>query len=396
MKSTVIFYRNLLKSLSFLLVYASAFVIVSGFISGVNQYEMCELVISFLFPFYVVYFNTKNAQKGIAAAFCLMSSCLVYQELSGSYYSLVFILAVSLLLAKLFEIKRVSYAAFAGFFALILVALLFGYLHPLLNEYLKAFAKLISGKGALFGVVKSFYELFISDSLTKLFYNTSYSKSEVINGGIVSGAVNVFKADRNNSVCAEYLTGAYFADIFLPLGIFASLIKSMRDDLKLAFVFSLAASVITGESTLFLLFVLVYNPVLYFAFILVSYISYIVPPLINLNVGFVNNASLIELFKYGNNWGYFLITGVVLSILMYFVSRLVISRFKLSYGRFYPKKVRKIISSLGGEDNIIRIKSENVFVSNPNLVNILTLDCDIHGDKITLNPAELELIKEYF
>ena len=396
MKSMVIFYRNLLKAASFSLLYASILLIISGVVSVIDEGGFAEISLSFLLPFYTVYYSTKNAQKGAAASFCLLSGTLVYHSLTENFFSLVFVVIVSALLSLVFYKMRISYAVLTCFCVLFVIALSFGLLHPLLFEYLKAIAKLISGRGALFGALNEVYSLFISDDFNDLFYNTAYSKSELISGKIVSGAVNIFKADSNNSVCAEYLTGKFFVNVFLTLGVFVSLIKSMRDDLKLAFVLSCICAVTAGNTLPFALFLLVYNPVLYAAYILVTAVSYIIPPLINLNIGFEENASIISLVKYGNSWGYFLITGVVLAVLTYFVCRLVLSRFKLSYGRFYPKKVRKIISSLGGEENIVSIKNEAVRVSNPNMVNILTLDCDIHGDRVSLNPDDLELIAEYF
>lgn len=396
MKSMVIFYRNLLKSISFSVVYISPLVILVSLIPNIKNSDFCELLFSLLLVFFCVYYSTKNAQKGIAAAFCTAAGNLIYYGFSKSFFSFVFVIILSVLFSKLFENMRISYGAAVAFISIFIFSYIMGVLHPYLFEYLKAFSKLIAGRGYVFGFINNVYDIFVSGNLSELFYHTAYSKSEVINNEIVSGAVDIFKAYKSNSVVSSYLTGKYFVNIFLSIGVFISVIKSMREDLKLPFLLTVLTSVISGDARLSSVFILAYNPALYVAYLIAVFVSYLVPPLINLNIGFIENGSIIELFRYGNSYGYFIATGIVLAVMSYLLSNFVVSKFKISHGMYYPKEVKKIISSLGNEDNIEKIENDEVFVSNPNLINILTLECDIHGKRVILNQEQLELIKEYF
>jgi hypothetical protein len=72
-----------------------------------------------------------------------------------------------------------------------------------------------------------------------------------------------------------------------------------------------------------------------------------------------------------------------------------LSKFSIDDNHF-PKKVKKLIESLGGENNIECVKNNNVYVKNPNLVDILKLDCDIHENVVNVNADELNMLKDYF
>jgi hypothetical protein len=141
---------------------------------------------------------------------------------------------------------------------------------------------------------------------------------------------------------------------------------------------------------------LLYNPVLYFSYLILIFISYFVSSLLDIRIGFINNGSIIELFKYGNDWFYFILAGVVIAFLSYFTSKLVTSNFDFQNKSILPKEIRKIVKALGGEDNIVKIFRNKVYVENPNLIDIIKLDCEIHENEITLCFDDLELLKEYF
>lgn len=91
-----------------------------------------------------------------------------------------------------------------------------------------------------------------------------------------------------------------------------------------------------------------------------------------------------------------MITGFVIAVMTYFLFQIVISKFDIEKKKLLPKEVKKIVVALGGEKNIERIKMDKLYVKNPNLIDVLKLDCDINGNEITLHYGDLELIKEYF
>ena len=396
MKSTVIFFRQFLNSSSKPLLYVSIFTIFVGIVPLVNTGDITGLIMSFLLPFYFSFYKTKSAEKGVVAGFSVLCADLVYYSFSSVHFSLVFILIFGVCATDILKKQRISYAFCILFLSAFSIAFIFGMIYPLLYEYLKGFASLIKGRGFIFGTVNNLYDILFSDKLSKLFYHYGYSRTEFINNEAVSGAVDIFKTDSLNSAVGEYLTGKYFVNIFLTLGLFFAVYSKIGEEMRFSFIAVCMCAIITGDVRLLSFFILLYNPVLYGAYLFAVAASYLIPSLIKLNIGFESNGSVIELIRYGNSWGYFLLTGAVLAFLMYFLSRLVISKYALSDGNYYPKRVKEIISFLGNERNIEKVKRNTVIVRNPNLVNILLLDCDIKGNMVSLNEEDLELIREYF
>ena len=396
MKSTVIFYKRILNTASKPLLYVSIFSLFVSLIPLIKAGDSIGLIMSFLLPFYFGFYETKSAEKGVVSGISIMCADLLYYSFSSYHFSLIFSLIAGICAIKVLMNQRISYSFCILFLSAFCLAFVFGLIHPLLNEYLNAFVKLISQKGFLFGSLSNLFDILFSNRFTQLFYHYGYSKTELINNGVVSGAVDIFKADENNSVISTYLTGKYFVNIFLTLGVFFALYKRLNEEVRLTFAAVCLTAILTGDVRLFSLFILIFNPVIYLAYLLAVSVSYLLPSLIKLNIGFENNGSIIELIKYGNSWGYFLISGVVLAVLMYFLSNLVMSKYKLSSGAYYPKEVKRIISLLGNESNIKKTQNNTVIVKNPNLVNILSLDCDIKGNVVSLNEEDIELIREYF
>ena len=396
MKSTVIIYRDLLKQLSTPMLYLSAFGVLSLLItSGEIKDGVCILT-SVFFPFYIVFSDTKNTQKGIIAAFCTVSSDIVYYSFSGHFFSILFSVILGVISLKIIKDMRLSFAIVSLFVSFVLFAFAAGLAYPLLSEYLKAFASLLTERGYAFGSVKNLFDLAVSDSLSDFFYHTSFAKTVVAGGKAVSGAVDIFKENAVADVISQYLTGQYFVSIFITIGLIFSICKSLNENEKYALIAVSVCAVISGDVRLFSLFILLYNPLIYIAYLFIIAGAYLISALLKLSVGFENAPSLVELIKNGNSWGYFLITGFVLSLTAYFLSRLIISKFNLSHGSYYPKDVRIIVSMLGGARNIQKAENGKIFVRNPNLVNILMLDCNIKGNNVLLNEDEYELIKEYF
>ena len=118
--------------------------------------------------------------------------------------------------------------------------------------------------------------------------------------------------------------------------------------------------------------------------------------LIDIRVGYETSASLFEMIKYIDKPIYFLLIGALSSILMYFAAVLVLSKYDLENHRILPKSVRQLTKYLGGEENISSIDNGLVYVKNPNLIDILMLDCLIKENAVTLNTEDYDLIKKYY
>ena len=396
MKSTVIIYRKINEYLAYPFMFLSAFIIVTGILPFINAGDCLGLICSVLFPFYVVYNVNKSAEKGIICAFCTLCGDIIYFGFTSSHFSILFCLIISIVMSKLSDGMRLSYLSAVLFITVVALSVVFGLINPLITEYLKAFSSLIKGKGFLFGMINNAYMLGVSDKFSYLFYHTDFGSSTLSGGKILSGAIDIFKYAPDNSAVSQYLTGKYFVNIFLTLGLLFALFKRLSLNSRLALVSVCAAGILTGDVRCISLFILIFNPFIYLAYLFVIGVSYLIPELLGLKIGFTESGSISELVRYGNSWIYFIVTGAVLTLLMYFSCRLVMAEFSLSDGNYYPPRVRKIISCLGGEENITDVKRGRVTVSNPNLINIISLDCDIHGNMVILDKEDFELIEEYF
>ena len=115
----------------------------------------------------------------------------------------------------------------------------------------------------------------------------------------------------------------------------------------------------------------------------------------DIRVGFIDNASVIEMIKYMSDTGYFLAVGLVCGALVYFISKYAVEKYDFDTYRFIPPSVKKLLDALGGAENIEKAENDYVTVYNPNLVNILKIDCEVCENKIMLSDDDLNTIKEY-
>ncbi len=388
--------KNFLKQLSHPFSFLAIFATASAFIPLGDLTDSVKLSAAFLFPYYIVYKSSRNAEKGVIAAFSAVSSDIFFMSMTGEHFSLLFSLIAGIIAFKVTENMRYSFSLLSLFVSFSLFAVLLGFVYPFFENYLRALCSALKGRGALFGLFNSFWRVAVSDRLGDYFYFKGYSSTALVDGEIVSGAVNLFKVGSADSSVYRYLTGSYFVNIFITVGVFFALYKRVENELKISLIFISLCAVAAGDSRLLALFLLIYNPLIYVSYLFAVFAAYLISALLKLSVGFEKAASLIELIRFGNSWGYLLVTGAVLGLLIYFLINFVASKFRLSGGNFYPAEVARVVSYLGGERNIVRLKNSSAEVRNPNLVNILSLDCDIHGNMVSLNEDDFEMIREYF
>ncbi|MFR5876619.1 MAG: hypothetical protein ACLUFN_09025 [Eubacterium sp.] len=402
---------NLKKSpyyLAYPYIFIASFLFIINFLALFPIYEFQALKnylainVNTLFclaaPAFITFYHCENAKKAITSAFCVLLSDLVLYSLTLEHFSLLYIVILSFFCAGLSKKLDLIYFYLALLFGGMTMALIFGLLNDYFYELLKVFARFVQGKGSLFGVIENFYSIAFTDNFADLFYHKGYSESIIVNNRLTSGAIDIFSADTDSprSVVSKYLTGKYLLNIFVTIGIFAALYSRFNKSEKYGFVLISLIALIFGDIKLLSLFILLFNPFLYLCYLVLVFICYLVPSMLDIRIGFIENGSIFELFKYGNNWFYFILTGVVIIFLTYFAFVLTLSKFDLQTRKFLPKEVKKIVAALGGDRNIERLTKDRVYVKNPNLIDILKLDCDIHENEITLEYDDLQLLKEYF
>lgn len=351
-----------------------------------------------LAPAFITFYSCENAKKAICSAFCVLLSDLAFYSIVSQHYSLLFILILSFICSGMSIRTDLIYfylsLLIGGLTLAVVIGLLYGYLYDLL----KIFAGAVQGKPALFGLINNFYTIAFTDNFADLFYHKGYSQSMLINDRLISGAVDIFSSDTDNpqSVVSKYLSGKYFVNIFVSAGVFAALYSKFNKNEKYGFVLITLLALVFGDVKLLSLFILIYNPFLYLCYLGLTFICYAAARMIDIRIGFIDNGSVFELFKYGNSWLYFILCGVVIAFLTYFAFVLTLSRFDFQTRKYLPGDVKKIVKALGGDRNIERLTKDKVYVKNPNLIDIIKLDCDIHENEVTLRYDDLQMLKEYF
>ena len=364
-------------------------------------YEGIYSEITALFAFaacvMIVWFCCKNTKKAVAAGFCILLFDAVLYTLCSVHISFLFSIILSLVFLFFFEKYSLISAFGICFIISLTIALGLGLSYDLLFSLLKTLCSSLKGKGALFGAVNNAYSLMFSDNLSKLFYHMDYSGTAYVNSEIITGVVDIFTAQQVPGVnVSKYLSGKYFVNIFVSAGLFGLLYQKLEKEQKTAFLICFALAVLFGDVRLFALFILVYNPLLYFGYLLLIFVSYLTAYFLDIRIVFYKSGSLFELFKYIEKPVYFIITGLVITVLTYFIERIILSRFDFQKKKYLPSDVKKLINALGGDRNIEKITGETLYVKNPNLINILSVDCEIKGNAVNLYKDDLELIKEYF
>lgn len=392
---------------------AYPFIFVSSFLIVVNALNMfpikafgeiygyAENNVDIIFGASAVFFVSyyiNNSKKAFAVALCYMLSDSVFYSLSGEHYSLVAGIVCAFIISAIIKNMDLLYAFFLLLIVGVIIGLILAVSYEFLFSALKGFCSFMKNKESLFGVVNNFYSLFFSDSFGEMFYTKDYSTSTIVNDNLVVGIKNIFLADTESphSLVSSFMTGKYLLNIFVTIGIYVALYSHFNGVQLSAFTLVSALALAFGDVKLLSLFILVFNPMIYLAFLAMVFISYLMPAILDIRIGFRDNGSIIELFKYGNNLGYILLSGIVIGVMTYFLIQMVVSKFDIQKQKLLPREVKKLVNALGGEKNIQRINENNLIVRNPNLINVLVLDCDILENVVTLHYGELELLKQFF
>lgn len=347
---------------------------------------------------FVAFYEYKESAKSFAVSLSILSVNTVFYLVTAHPLGLVVSTVLTVLLVMLGKNLDFEYLVITSALSGVVVGLVFGLLDEPFQMYVKNFAYLIKGRAVLFGILNEVYTPLFGNLFSDLIYNTYCSAATLVGGKIVSGVQKIFLADIKNplSSVADYLTGKYFVNIFLVLGTAVALFKKTSKRYFFSFLLPCVLSVIFGDNTLLLVFLLFYNPLIFAGFVFVGGMGYFVASLVDIRIGFSTFASVFNLFRYGRSIGYFLLVGFVLAVLMYFVVQIVVTKFDMDNQKYYPKEVRRLVKSLGGERNIENLENGVLTVRNPNLIDILKVDCEIRQNTVILIDNDYNLLKEYF
>lgn len=372
--------------------------ILSLFLPNTDYGLIISLMFSALCTVFITLYYTNDSKLSACLCSCVVLSDILFYTLCSTYFGIGFITLYAVALALGFKKNELEYSFIGASVIAVALPVLLYLLKAPINALMSLLAATLAQKPTLFGAVNNAYSMMFDGRLGEMIYFKGYSGSYLINNEIVSGVINSFlsRPDNPPKSTSEFLTGQYYANLFLPVGIYIALFSRIKNNFILPFTLTLALSVIFGSNVLFCVLLFFYNPFIYFGYLLAVAVGYLVPRFMHLAVGFERSASIIELFKYADSRLYFILIGVVLVVMMYFICILILSKYDLASKRYYPKEVRYLINALGGERNIINIENAKLYVSNPNLINVLKVDCEIKGNEVTLIDNDLELLYDYF
>ena len=346
---------------------------------------------------FLTFYRTDSAKKALAAVFLLLTADTVFFALTETHVALLPALAFAIGLAELLHKTDLLYGYFAGLLLSVTVALALGSLHQFIWNAVVHFAYLLQGRGVVFGMLHPLFSLLFSGSFEALFYHADVGGTVLVNQQLVSGAADIFFADTSapKRVVALFLSGQFFVNVFVTLGLALCLLPRLRDGERIAFSMACLTAFFCGDYRLEAVFLLVWNPFAFVAYLFLNGVAYLSAAMLDIRIGFTQNASLGQLLRYGNHWWLFLLLGAVLFALTYSLLRLVLLRFPVANPLRYPAQVKQLLRALGGVDNIERLQDERVYVKNPQVINILRVNCDIRENEVTLCQEDLLLLKRY-
>lgn len=339
--------------------------------------------------------NSKKTASFTCGVFCLN---VLYFLVCGEGFSLFITAVLAVLVSKFckdYSFDNVFYISVGVFVSL---GIVLGFLYEPSLNLTRFLASAVSGNSFVFSIINDAYSLLFGNAFSDLFYIKDYAGALMIDNQLFSGVTEIFKADKDNpaSCVAVYMTGRYFANIFLSVGLFVALYSKVRDKYLFSFALSVLLSIVAGNNLALGIFLVFFNPFIYIAYLICIGIDSLICSLVDIRVGYETSASLFEMIKYIDKTIYFLLIGILSSVLMYFAVMLVLSKYDLDNHRILPKSIRKLTKYLGGEENIVGIENGLVYVKNPNLIDILMLDCLIKENAVTLNTEDYDLIKKYY
>ena len=293
----------------------------------------------------------KNSKKAATVSFCLLLADVIYFSFANYHFSLLFIVCASFLLSYFAQKFDVLPGYLSCLVICVTIGLVSGSLYYIFDSLINMTADTVSENGALFGLFDNLYLMLFGTQFRDIVLTKSYSTAQIVGGNIVSGALNVFKATAKNPTVSTslFLSGKYFLNIFVTVGAYLAFVKKM--DLREQVAFSSAAliAILFGKTELFLIYILCFNPISYFAYLAIAFVSYLTASFLDLRLGYLENGSLIELFKYSNNMLYFVIAGTVLAALTYFLFRIVITKYDFESKMILPRVTNKLVKALGGD-----------------------------------------------
>lgn len=183
-------------------------------------------------------------------------------------------------------------------------------------------AKICNKNSISFSFFDFFYNTLGLNGLENLIYKTSYGGMIFLNENIVSGAVNIFKANCFYWDNLMFLSGKIISN-FALCGLTLAIEKNKTSNLIIVII-----TLITGNNFLLLLNLFINYMPYYFYALFYNSLSFFIVKIFSIKCGFYFNPSIIELVLFNKNVIYFLCFGVLVLAISYYFTRLANEKLK--------------------------------------------------------------------
>lgn len=387
---------------------AEFFNLIGNVISGEAQaimFEFSKVFIKIL-PYVFCYCAAValNRGRGSANAIWSVIALLLFSTaitcVSSYEASYIIGIIIALLFSTLSKHFSRGISVFSTLALSLILGLTLGYLLDYFSNLFVNIASVVSGKGVLsaimFGALKPVTSLLGTEILDELFYYKSYGGTYAIDDDIITGIKDLFESGYKGRLLSTYLSGHYYL-IFLAGGVGFSAFGCVKGSQKATLIAVTAAVILSGNLSLFILYVLLQCPYMLLPLVMSSALCYASAYVIDLGIGYLHGGGIIEMLIYGDKWVYLLAGGIVFVAIGYFVFRYCYEKYGItdSYNIYIPTRLNKTVTALGGINNIIRLNEKAVEVRNPKLVNTLAIDCEIRENLIYCNDLQVKELSEY-
>ena len=231
--------------------------------------------------------------------------------------------------------------AIAGF-----IGVIFGLAWPIIQETIFNFSKfLINSKNIFVPFIYGFIDRLLSPFELEYLWENSFlnMSGEYINnlGQIVTGDFAVFfkqLTEKQSFIFGHYMAGEYICKMFSLPFIILAIYKKRKDENdfdKILIVIAILCFLL-GVSRPLELFLLVFSPLIFIVYCLISAIAFFILALFNINIGILFSGGLIEfiifsLIQQNLNVLKLLVLGVIFAAIYYFSSLLIIKKNKIKF-----------------------------------------------------------------
>lgn len=359
---------------------------------------LLKSIVPYIFCYFMTQYFTNEQRwfKSFWSVLCLLVMKTAFGGELSFFAGIIFALFSSFFFEHFNKILSLSVTMITA----AILGVLLRYTSDMFSDFQMTLAYTISNKGilssVLFSAIQALLALFDNNSFADLFYYKSYGGTSIIDNELITGVKDLFQNGYSGEHIADFLTGHYFL-LFALIGITLAFADTLKGNQRLCLIIIVCCAVISGNSSLLILFIFFESWHFLFTIILLSVLSYLSAVLLDIRIGYLFNGGIIELILNINKPLYLIAGGLVFIAIGFFAAKYSILKFGISdsLNIYIPTKLNRLVKSLGGIVNIVKVDSDTIEVRNPKLVNNFEIDCEIRENLVKIDDEKITELKEY-